>query len=91
MFRYRKKLIAAAVVGALILAWVGVLGAALVLDLSKSQKVAMVVALAVATEVALWVGGALLGITALARIHRWLRLRAPAKGSQPADSAPNAR
>ena len=75
MFRDRKKLIAAIVVGALVLAWVGVIGASLLLDLSRGQKLAMVLGLAVATEVALWVGGVLLGITALARIHGWMRLR----------------
>lgn len=91
MFRDRKKLIAAVVVGALVLAWVGVVGASLLLDLSKGQKVAMVVGLAVVTEVALWVGGVLLGITALARIHGWLRLRWSGKGSQEAGAAPKAR
>lgn len=91
MFRDRKKLIAGIVVGVLVLAWVGVLGASLLLDLSKSQKVVMVLGLAVATEVALWVGGVLLGITSLARIHGWLRLRRSGKGSQTADSAPKAR
>ncbi len=91
MFRDRKKLIAAIVVGALVLAWVGVIGASLLLDLSKGQKVAMVVGLAVATEIALWVGGVLLGITALARIHGWLRLRWSGKGSQRESSASKAR
>ena len=75
MFRDRKKMIAAIVVGGLILTWTGVVVASLLLDLSKGQKVAMVLGLAVATEIALWVGGALLGITALARIRGWLRLR----------------
>jgi len=91
MFSDKKKLIAAIVVGVLILAWVGVIGVSLLLDLSKGQKVAMVVALAVATEIALWVGGVLLGITALARIHGWLRLRWSGKGSQEAGAAPKAR
>lgn len=91
MFRDRKKLIAAIVVGALVLAWVGVIGASLLLDLSKGQKVAMVVGLAVATEIALWVGGVLLGITALARIHGWLRLRGSRKETGEAGTASKAR
>lgn len=81
MSRDRKKLIAAIVVGALVLAWVAAIGASLLLDLSKGQKVAMVVALAVVTEAALWVGGVILGITALARIHGWVRLRRSKPGS----------
>lgn len=90
MFRDKKKLIAAIVVGALALAWAGVLGASLLLDLSKGEKMAMVLALAVATEIVLWVGGVYLGITALARMHGWLRLRWSRKGSQAADSASKA-
>jgi hypothetical protein len=90
MFRDKRKLIAALVVGALVLAWAGVVGASVLFDLSKGQKVAMVLALAVATEVALWVGGVLLGITALARIHGWLRLRRSGKGSKAAASTPKA-
>lgn len=84
MSRDRKKLIAAIVVVTLILAWAAVIGASLLLDLGKGQKVAMVVALALATEAALWIGGVLLGITALQRIHGWLRLRRSGKGSSPA-------
>ena len=91
MFRDRKKLIAAIVVGALVLAWVGVIGASLLLDLSRGQKLAMVLGLAVATEVALWVGGVLLGVTALARIHGWMRLRWSGKDRKRADLAPKAR
>lgn len=91
MFRDRKKLIAAIVVGALVLTWVGAIGASLLLDLSKGQKLAMALGLAVATEVALWVGGVLLGITALARIRGWMRLRWSGKERQRADSAPKAR
>ncbi|HZG08750.1 MAG TPA: hypothetical protein VEZ70_07220 [Allosphingosinicella sp.] len=90
MLRDRKKLIAALVVGALVLAWVGVIGASLLLDLSKAQKVAMVVGLAVATEIALWVGGVLLGITAFARMHGWMRLRWSGKERNGADSKPKA-
>ncbi len=88
MFRDRKKLIAVIVLGALVLAWVGVIGASLLLDLSKGQKLALILGLAVATEVALWVGGVLLGITALARIHDWMRLRGSAKERKQPDSAP---
>lgn len=90
MLRDRKKLIAAVVVGALVLAWVGVIGASLLLDLGKAQKVAMVVGLAVATEIALWVGGVLLGITAFTRIRGWTRLRWSGKERQRADSTPKA-
>lgn len=77
----RRKLIAAILVAALVLAWAGVLGASLLLDLGKGQKLAMVVGLAVVTEAALWIGGVVLGIAALRRIRGWLRLRRSGKES----------
>ena len=61
----KKKLLASTLVGTVILSWVGVVIAVRLLDPSISQKTLIVTIAAIISEVALWIGVALLGITAL--------------------------
>ena len=57
------------------LAWTGAALALLLFDPTLAQWALIVTVAAVATEVALWIGVALLGFTALDRFRGWARLR----------------
>lgn len=61
------------------LAWIGVIVAATMFDVSRETKLVLVLGAALLTEVVLWVGGALLGIAAFQKVRGWMRLRAVAK------------
>ena len=76
MQKLNIKIIAAIGCAAIvILAWAGVLTATLLFNVEGSIKVAMVVGAAILTEIMLWVGGAILGITAFQKIRGMMRFR----------------
>ena len=77
MVKSKKLLIGAGLLGTVILAWTGALLAFLLLDPTLAQWTAIVTAAAIVSEVALWIGVALLGLTALNRFRIWSRLRGP--------------
>jgi len=69
----RRALFGLAVLACLV-SW-GALGASLLLDLDRGYKIAAVIAAAVTTEAALWLGAVLLGWTAFAnRARLWKKL-----------------
>ena len=65
MLTTKKKLVAGVLVGIVILAWVSVFAALKLFDPSVAQKTLIITTAAIISEVALWIGVALLGITAL--------------------------
>ena len=71
----KKLLIGACLVGLVVLAWTGALLAFLLLDPTLAQWTLIVTAAAIVSEVAMWIGVALLGLTALDRFRIWARLR----------------
>lgn len=79
MLTTKKKLLAFALVGTVILTWVGVVIAVRLFDPSMGQKTVIVTVAAIISEVALWIGVALLGITALDKFRLSPLLRKSAK------------
>ena len=75
MVKSKKLLIGAGLLGIVVLAWTGALLAFLLLEPTLAQWTAIVTAAAIVTEVALWIGVALLGLTALNRFRIWNLLR----------------
>lgn len=75
MVKSKKLLVGAALVGLVVLAWTGPLLAFLLLDPTLAQWTLIVTAAAIVSEIALWIGVALLGLTALDRFRIWARLR----------------
>lgn len=71
----RKTLLGAGLLGLVILTWVAIFSARFLFDPTVPQWVMLVTVGAIVTEVALWVGVALLGLTALNRFRIWERLR----------------
>ncbi|MEZ0244378.1 MAG: hypothetical protein ACAH11_13455 [Sphingomonas sp.] len=70
-----RRLAAIGMLAILVLAWAGAAAAWYLLDPGLAQWTLIVTAVALVTEVTLWVGAALLGIAAFARVRGWLRLR----------------
>ena len=69
----KRLLLAASALALLVCGWAAVAVGALVYEPSGTQWVMIVTFAAVATEVALYIGAALLGIEALQRARNWLR------------------
>lgn len=70
-----KLLIGLAALALVLVAWTGVALAYFLFDPTLAQWTVIVTIAAVATEVAVWIGAAILGISALQRLRRWTRLR----------------
>ena len=62
-------------------AWIGAAAAFVLLDLTVGQWTVIVTVAAVITEAAIWVGVALLGMTALQRFSLLARRRKPSSGA----------
>lgn len=75
MVKSKKLLIGAGLLGLVVLAWTGALLAFLLLEPTLAQWTLIVTAAAIVSEVAMWIGVALLGLTALDRFRIWTRLR----------------
>ena len=75
MLQTKKKLIGAVLLGVVALAWAGAFLALVLYKPDIAQWTLIVTAAAVVTEVAMWMGVALLGITALDKLRIWTRLR----------------
>lgn len=70
-----KILLGGLLIAAVALAWTGVGLAKWVFQAPDVVLVGVVIAAALLTEVALWIGGAVLGVTALSKASTWMRLR----------------
>lgn len=78
MFKSRMKLWAGlAIMAFVLLVWVAVMLVYILRHPTLAEWTLIVTAAAVATEVAVWVGAAILGISALQRVWGWIRLRRP--------------
>lgn len=78
MITGKKKLLAAALLGLVLLVWAGATAAFFLFQPTLAQWTLIVSVAAVATEGALWAGAVLLGIEAFQRLRARLRLqRAP--------------
>ncbi len=75
MVKSKRLLIGAFLVGLVVLAWTGVFLVWLLLSPTLAQWTLAVTAAAIVSEFAMWIGVALLGITALDRFRIWTRLR----------------
>ena len=75
MMKSKKLLIGAGLVGLVVLAWTGALIALLLFKPSLAQWTLIVTAAAIVSEIAMWIGVALLGLTMLDRFRIWSRLR----------------
>lgn len=75
MVKSKKTLAAAALVGIVVLVWAGAFLALVLFRPNLAQWTAIVTACAVISEIAMWAGVALLGVTALDRFRIWTRLR----------------
>ena len=75
MVKSKKLLIGACLVGIVVLAWTGALLAFLLIKPTLAQWTLIVTAAAIVSEVAMWIGVALLGLTVLDRFRIWSRLR----------------
>lgn len=75
MVKSKKVLIGALLLGLVVLAWTGVFLVWLLFSPTLTQWTLAVTAAAIVSEVAMWIGVALVGITALDRFRIWTRLR----------------
>ena len=75
MVKSKKVLIGALLLGLVVLAWTGVFLVWLLSSPTLAQWTLAVTAAAIVSEVSMWIGVALLGITALDRFRIWTRLR----------------
>ena len=75
MIRSKRLLSGLVLLALVLLVWAGVFLSWALFDASLAQWTLIVTAAAVATEVAIWIGAALLGFTALQRFSAWRRLR----------------
>lgn len=75
MVKSKKLLIGALLLGLVVLAWTGVFLVWLLFSPTLTQWTLAVTAAAIVSEVAMWIGVALLGVTALDRFRIWTRLR----------------
>jgi hypothetical protein len=74
----RMKLWAGLAITAFVLfVWIGVTLAYVLLSPTLAEWTMIVTAAAVTTEVAVWAGATILGISALQRVWGWIRLRRP--------------
>ena len=71
----KKKLAAAVLIGIVVLVWAGAFLALYLFKPNLAEWTAIVTACALISEVAMWAGVALLGVTALDRFRIWTRLR----------------
>lgn len=76
MVKSKKLIIAASLLGIVVLAWTGALLAFLLVKPTLAQWTLIVTGAVIVTEIAMWAGVALLGLTALDRFRVWKRLRA---------------
>ena len=79
MLNTKTKLLAGTLVGTVILTWVGVVIALRLFDPSLAQKTLIVTVAAITSVVALWIGVALLGMTALDKFRLSSQLRKSTK------------
>lgn len=70
-----KKMLAALLIGLVVMVWAGAFLALVLFKPNLAQWTAIVTACALISEVAMWAGVALLGVTALDRFRIWSRLR----------------
>ena len=75
MVTSKKKLAAGVLIGIVVLVWAGAFLALVLFKPNLAQWTAIVTACALISEVAMWSGVALLGLTALDRFRIWTRLR----------------
>ena len=75
MLTSKKLLIGAGLVGIVVLAWAGAFLALILFKPNLAQWTLIVTAAAITSEVAMWIGVALLGLTALNRFRIWSHLR----------------
>lgn len=75
MIKSKKLLIGACLLGIVALVWIGAVLALLLLDPTIAQWTLIVTGAAIVSEIAMWIGVALLGLTALDRFRIWSRLR----------------
>ena len=75
MLKGKKKLIAAAAIALVVLAWTGAAVSLLLFEPTLAQWTIIVTVAALATEAALWVGAVLLGIEAIGRLRARMRFR----------------
>lgn len=75
MMKSKKLIFGAFLLGIVVLAWAGALVAFLLFDPTLAQWTLIVTAAAIVSEIAMWIGVALLGFTALNRFRIWARLR----------------
>jgi hypothetical protein len=69
MLNTKKKMLAVGLVSIVALTWLGVFVALRFFEPSLAQKTLIITVAAVISEVALWIGAAVLGITALNRFR----------------------
>jgi membrane glycosyltransferase len=72
--RYRRVLLTLAI-GFTLAAWVAVGGLILLFEPSLVQKATVIAVAAIATEIAMWICAALLGVSVYAKIGDWFRGR----------------
>lgn len=75
MIKSKKLLIGACLLGIAALVWIGAVLALLLLDPTIAQWTLIVTGSAIVSEIAMWIGVALLGLTAFDRFRIWSRLR----------------
>ena len=75
MLNKNKKLIAALLLGLVVVVWAGAAAALILFEPSLVQWTLIVTVAAVATEGAMWVGAVLLGIEAIRRVRARLWMR----------------
>lgn len=75
MVKSKKLLIGAGLLALVVLAWTGAFLVWLLFNPTLAQWTLTVTAAAIVSEVAMWAGVALLGLTALNRFRIWSRLR----------------
>lgn len=75
MVKSKKMLIGAGLLGLVVLTWIAALLSLLLFEPTLAQWTLIVTTAAIVTEVAMWIGVALLGLTVLNRFRIWARLR----------------
>lgn len=69
MFKTKKRIAAGGLVALVLLTWVAAFAAIRLFDPTIAQKTLIVTCAAIVSEVAMWIGVAILGITALDRFR----------------------
>ena len=75
MLKSKKLLFGAGLAGFVVLDWTGAVLALLLIHPTVAQWTMIVTTGAILSEIAMWIGVALLGFTALNRFRMWTRLR----------------